>query len=157
LIRNPSRVYKRLLGSPPLTEPDSIPKSGLQWKQLNLVTNPGWRKKGSIIVMFDSKRYSWSLFIGHLMIEKLLKAFYVKVKSDYPPFIHNLLRLAEKSGLELTDDKKEQLVTITAFNINARYDDYKLSFKNQCTTEFTERWIEKLKVLRLWIKALIMQ
>jgi hypothetical protein len=33
-----------------LTEPDSIPKSGLQWKQLNLVTNPGWRKKGSIIL-----------------------------------------------------------------------------------------------------------
>lgn len=59
--------------------------------------------------------------------------------------------------MELTDDKKEQLVTITAFNINARYDDYKLSFKNQCTTEFTERWIEKLKVLRSWIKALIMQ
>ncbi len=111
----------------------------------------------TMLVMFDSKRYSWSLFIGHLMIEKLLKAFYVKVKSDYPPFIHNLLRLAEKSGLELTDDKKEQLVTITAFNINARYDDYKLSFKNQCTTEFTERWIEKLKVLRSWIKALIMQ
>jgi hypothetical protein len=33
-----------------LTEPDSIPKSGLQWKQLNLVTNPGCRKKGSIII-----------------------------------------------------------------------------------------------------------
>ena len=55
LIRNPSRGYKRLLGSPPLTEPDSIPKSGLQWKQLNLVTNPGWRKKGSIIVEVKSK------------------------------------------------------------------------------------------------------
>ena len=80
---------------------------------------------GTMITMFDSKRYSWSLFIGHLMIEKLLKAYFVKVKSDYPPFIHNLLRLAEKADLGLTDDKREQLVTITAFNINARYDDYK--------------------------------
>ena len=26
----------------------------------------------TMIVMFDSKRFSWSLFIGHLMIEKLL-------------------------------------------------------------------------------------
>lgn len=33
----------------------------------------------TMLVMFDSKRYSWSLFIGHLMIEKLLKAFYVKL------------------------------------------------------------------------------
>jgi HEPN domain-containing protein len=111
----------------------------------------------TMIAMFDSKRFSWSLFIGHLMIEKLLKAYYVKVKSDYPPFIHNLLRLAEKSDLKLTDDKKEQLVTITAFNINARYDDYKLSFKKQCTPEFTSEWIDKLKNLRPWIKTLISQ
>ncbi|VAW26830.1 hypothetical protein MNBD_BACTEROID06-590 [hydrothermal vent metagenome] len=111
----------------------------------------------TMIVMFNSKRFSWSLFIGHLMVEKLLKAYYVKVKSDYPPFIHNLLRLAEKSDLELTDDKKEQLATITAFNINARYDDYKLSFKQRCTAEFTSEWIDKLKELRLWIKKLISQ
>ena len=111
----------------------------------------------TMIAMFDSKRFSWSLFIGHLMIEKLLKAYYVKAESDYPPFIHNLLRLAEKSGLELTADKKEQLVTITAFNINTRYDDYKMSFKNQCTPEFTEEWIDKLKDLRTWIKTLISQ
>lgn len=111
----------------------------------------------TMIAMFDSKRFSWSLFIGHLMIEKLLKAYYVKIKSDYPPFIHNLLRLAEKSEMSLTDDLKKQLVTITAFNINARYDDYKMSFKKQCTTEFTEEWIDKLKELRQWIKTLILQ
>jgi HEPN domain-containing protein len=109
----------------------------------------------TMTAMFDSKRFSWSLFIGHLMIEKLLKAYYVKIKSDYPPFIHNLLRLAEKANLELTDDQKEQLVTITAFNINARYDDYKMSFKNQCTPEFTAEWINKLNELRPWIKTLI--
>jgi HEPN domain-containing protein len=91
------------------------------------------------------------------MIEKLLKAYFVKVNADYPPHIHNLLRLAEKAGLELTEEKKEQLVTITAFNINARYDDYKSSFKNQCTPEFTTAWIDKLKELRPWIKALIAQ
>ena len=111
----------------------------------------------TMTAMFESKRYSWSLFIGHLMIEKLLKAYYVKIKSDYPPFIHNLLRLAEKADIELTDDQREQLVTITAFNINARYDDYKMSFKNQCTPEFTIEWINKLKKMRPWIKTLIMQ
>ncbi len=111
----------------------------------------------TMTAMFDSMRFSWSLFIGHLMIEKLLKAYYVKAKSDYPPFIHNLLRLAEKADLELTDDKKEQLVTITAFNINARYDDYKMSFKKQCTPDYTSEWIDKLIELRIWIKTLISQ
>ena len=109
----------------------------------------------TMMAMLHSKRYSWTLFIGHLMIEKLLKAYYVKIKSDYPPFIHNLLRLAEKAELDLPDDKKYLLLTITAFNINARYDDYKMSFKKKCTPEFTSQWVEKLKELRLWIKTLI--
>lgn len=111
----------------------------------------------TMIDMYSSKRYSWALFIGHLMIEKLLKAVYVNSKSDYPPHIHNLLRLAEKSDIKLDNDKKEQLVTITAFNINARYDDYKMSFKQRCTPEFTSEWINKLKEMRIWIKQLINQ
>jgi len=57
--------------------------------------------------------------------------------------------------MSLTDDIKKQLVTITAFNINARYDDYKMSFKKKCTTEFTEEWIDKLKELRTWMKILM--
>lgn len=109
----------------------------------------------TMIAMYESKRYNWALFIGHLMIEKLLKAYFVKEKSDYPPFIHNLLRLAEKSGMKLTDDKKEEFITITAFNINARYDDYKMSFKRRCTHDFTTEWIDKLKELRQWMKELI--
>ncbi len=110
----------------------------------------------TMMVMYNSKRYSWSLFIGHLMIEKLLKAYFLKVKSEHPPFIHNLLRLAEKSDLELSEDLKEKLITVTAFNINARYDDYKMSFKNLCTPDFTFEWIEIIKEMRLWIKQLIL-
>ncbi len=30
----------------------------------------------TMIAMFDSKKYNWSLFVGHLMIEKYLKAYY---------------------------------------------------------------------------------
>jgi len=109
----------------------------------------------TMITLFENKRYSWSLFIGHLMIEKLLKSLYVKLKNDYPPYIHNLLRLAEKCNLELNDEKRFILTTVTAFNINARYDDYKLSFQKICTPEFTTIWIEQIKDQRLWIKALI--
>ncbi len=60
----------------------------------------------TMIDMYNSKRYSWSLFIGHLMLEKLLKALYVNLKSDYPPYIHNLLRMAEKADIKLNNDIK---------------------------------------------------
>jgi HEPN domain-containing protein len=109
----------------------------------------------TMITMFDSKKYNWSLFIGHLMIEKYLKAYYVIAKNDFPPYIHNLLQLAEKSNLKVSEDQKIFLATVTAFNINARYDDYKMSFQKKCTLEFTSYWVEQIKEFRTWIKKLI--
>ena len=91
------------------------------------------------------------------MIEKLLKAYYVMNRNDHPPFIHNLLRLAEISGIELTEDQKLFFATVTAFNINSRYNDYKMSFKKQCTLEYTTDWINQLKTRRAWIKGLLNQ
>ena len=105
----------------------------------------------TMMVMYQSNRFTWSLFIGHLMTEKLLKAFFTKTKGEYPPYIHNLLRLADLSGLPLTKDRKIDLATITAFNINARYDDYKKSFYNKCTPEFTKYWVNKITELRKWL------
>jgi len=86
------------------------------------------------------------------MIEKLLKALYVKTNNDYPPYIHNLVSLAKKCGLELTDDQNYFFASVTAFNINARYDDYKKSFYRKCTKEFTSKWVEQLKNYRSWIQ-----
>jgi HEPN domain-containing protein len=103
--------------------------------------------------LFLSKDYSWCLFIGHLVIEKLLKACYVKnVGSNNPPFSHDLLRIAEKSGLELNDEIKDLLDIITSFNIMTRYDNYKMEFFERCTSEYASEYFNKIKDLRLWLK-----
>ncbi len=88
-------------------------------------------------------------------MKKLLKAYYVQVKEEFPPFIHNLLRLAEMTNLSVSEEKKVKLVTITAFNIQARYDDYKMSFQKKCTPEFANEWFENLKEIRTWIREQI--
>ena len=102
--------------------------------------------------LYLSGDYMWSLFIGHLVIEKLLKAYYIRTKDENYPMIHNLLRIAEKSGLDLNEEQQIFFSTVTGFNINARYDDYKQSFYQKCTREFTAIWIEKIKDQRTWIK-----
>jgi HEPN domain-containing protein len=94
---------------------------------------------------FQSKDYNWSLFIGHIVIEKLLKAYCIKQKNESPPYIHDLLRIAEKAGLSLTEEEKDLLDTITAFNIQARYDDYKKDFIRKCTLDYTQKQIEKIE------------
>ena len=102
--------------------------------------------------LFQSKSYHWALFIGHLSIEKLLKALYVKTHRHHAPFIHNLFRLAELCQIkEISDEYADWLDKITSFNLNARYDDYKRAFYHQCTLKFTTEWVEKIKILREWI------
>ena len=109
----------------------------------------------TIFVLFNSKSYNWALFMGHLTIEKLLKAYFVKKNKNHAPYTHNLYRLAELCDLKISEEVAEWLFTITTFNINARYDDYKKEFYTICTEDFTTEWIEKIKKLQQWIKQML--
>lgn len=102
--------------------------------------------------LFESNSYTWSLFLGHISVEKLLKACYVKKFGKHAPFTHNLYRLTELCKLELSEELADWLDKITTFNLNARYDDYKREFYQLCTKDYTEEWIEKIKTIREWIK-----
>lgn len=106
----------------------------------------------SMVNMFNASEYIWSLFIGHLVIEKLLKAYYVKVNGIDVPRTHDLLKLAIATGINVDESRKDDLQYITLFNIEARYDEYKRDLRVKCTKKFTEENIAKIKGLRLWLK-----
>ncbi len=100
----------------------------------------------SASAIFSSERFDWSLFVGHLALEKLLKAFWIKNNNDpMPPRTHNLLKLAEESGLVLSDDEKLFLLEVNDFNIEARYPDNKFDFYKKCKREFAEVYLKKIK------------
>jgi len=109
----------------------------------------------TMLDLYGVKRYNWALFLGHLCLEKLLKAYFVKVNKMHAPLLHNLSRIAELSELQLSKEQKNNFATITTFNINARYDDYKQSFDQKCTKEFADVWIIIIKQYRQWIKELL--
>ncbi len=103
--------------------------------------------------LYEKKDFHWALFLGHLVVERLLKAAVVKKVKNHAPFTHDLRRLAKVSGIEFEVEKKKWLDTITTFNLNARYDNYKQDFYKRCTKEYTEKWIAIIKELRVWIKT----
>ena len=111
----------------------------------------------TINVLFTGKKYTWSLFVGHLVIEKLLKALYSKMNKNapYAPKSHDLSFLALKIPLELTREQKILLNTITRFNLDGRYDDYKNNFYNLCTEEYTKESIDKINIIRNWLIELL--
>jgi HEPN domain-containing protein len=102
--------------------------------------------------LFDTKDYPWALFMGHLLIEKLLKACYVQRVGTDIPFVHDLLRLSDKAGLVVDSVKMDMLDEISTFNIKARYDDYKRTFKKLCTRDFAVEKIKIVNEIREWLK-----
>lgn len=105
-------------------------------------------------VLYQNRKNTWCLFIGHLVIEKLLKGLYAKsnFENPIPPKTHNLILLAKKSNLNIPKEIREKIQVINTFNISARYDDYKKSFDKKCTDEYTKLQIQSIKEVREWLK-----
>jgi HEPN domain-containing protein len=101
--------------------------------------------------MFYHGEYVWSLFVGHLCIEKLLKACYVKKVDNVAPRTHDLYKLAVHCGLEMTEEQMDWLQYVTMFNMEVRYEEYKREFHQKCTRQFAAESISTIKVLRKWL------
>jgi len=97
-----------------------------------------------------SKRRTNAMFYGHLAIEKILKAL-CAVRNVPIEREHKLIVLANDSGYisQLSVAEQQELLTITSFNIEARYDDYKRRFNTICTPHYTDIWS---KVISRWYK-----
>ena len=104
----------------------------------------------TMLYMKAGKKNTWCLFMGHLVIEKLLKGLYAKNNPDDPiaPKIHNLILLSQKANLEVPTEIREKIQTINTFNISARYDDYKRTFDEKCTDDYTD---EQVKNYIVWL------
>lgn len=91
-----------------------------------------------------------------MTLEKILKAIFVdRNDNKVPPKVHNLVRLAELSMIELGEDQKFYLDQITDFNIQIRYPDYKLEFYKRCNTEYTKEYFAKIKEFYAWFSSLL--
>ncbi|KKQ25975.1 MAG: hypothetical protein US40_C0004G0010 [Candidatus Roizmanbacteria bacterium GW2011_GWC2_37_13] len=90
--------------------------------------------------LFKSKHYDWCLFVWHLAIEKALKA---KILSLNKPiiYVHDLKRLTKETDIIFDQEQTASLNEITSFNIEARYDDYKLNFYKKANKDYAKKWV----------------
>ncbi|MBA3027540.1 MAG: HEPN domain-containing protein [Desulfobacteraceae bacterium] len=85
----------------------------------------------------------------------MTKAIFVDRNDNHmPPKIHNLVRLAELSKIELNEDQKFLLDKINDFNIQTRYPDYKLEFYKRCNEIYTKDQLAKIKEFFTWFNFL---
>ncbi|NMA62378.1 MAG: HEPN domain-containing protein [Firmicutes bacterium] len=103
--------------------------------------------------MLQTERLLYVGFMCHQVVEKVLKAYYVSKLQTTPPYIHNLSRLANLSGLyeKMDEDQKSFLDTLEPLNIEARYPTHKEMVLESLTVTKCEELISKTKELAEWI------
>ncbi len=102
--------------------------------------------------LLKARRYPYALFLGHLAIEKALKALVVKNTGEHAPYTHSLIMLVNKTKIDISEEIINKLAEYTEFNIEARYPDEKKAFYEKCTKEYT---ITKFNEMEGFIKWLI--
>jgi len=106
--------------------------------------------------VFNIHHFDWAFFIGHLALEKVLKAIYNQnTEKITPPKIHNLRKLAELSKLELNMEQLVFLDKVLLFHIEARYTVEKNELFKIATKEFTIENLDKIKETFSWLMSLI--
>jgi HEPN domain-containing protein len=84
-------------------------------------------------------KFVHSLFFGHLYLEKLAKALWVKNNTEnIPPKIHNLLKLLKSAKIEVTEEQQLFMLILNKYQIEGRYPDdieklYKFTNKKLAT------------------------
>jgi len=104
------------------------------------------------------KHFLYVAFMCHQCIEKIFKAAYEHRINDTPPFVHDLMSIADRAGiLDLFDDAQTKFIEqLSPLNIKARYPDYKKELVKEMTKLVCENLIIKTQELQQWTKENIL-
>ena len=99
-------------------------------------------------LLFREKDFVFALFCLHLVLEKLLKANWVKNNiSNDAPRIHNLLKILSETNLKLNADEQLFLNEMNKYQLEGRYPDYKRKLISQINLNFTTELFSQAKIL----------
>lgn len=100
--------------------------------------------------LYEKGKYPYALFIGHLALEKLLKACVVRLTAEHAPFTHSLPLLARRLGISIPKTMLNKLARFMEFHIEARYPDDQRKFYKKCTKAFAQKKLREMKEVYSW-------
>ena len=103
----------------------------------------------AVLDLYASKNYIQSLFFGHLVLEKLIKAHWVKDNEDNTPTkSHHLVNLAAKTKLILTEETIKFFFLMNQFQLEGRYPDYFDDLYKKYKSSQTKNIIDQIDIER---------
>ena len=102
--------------------------------------------------LVESGDYRHALFFGHLYLEKLLKALVVRATESHAPRTHNLLFLAERADLDLSEETSDLLLRVTGKSIDTRYPEAP-GQEEKYTKNYVKNELQEIKEVGEWLKS----
>jgi HEPN domain-containing protein len=102
--------------------------------------------------MLHAGQYIYVIFMSHLALEKMLKALVTEETRTLPPRTHNLIDLAQRSKLGLSQTQRDFIGKINNASIVTRYPDDLLEMVVQYPETVAREYLEQTKELITWLR-----
>ncbi|NPV81651.1 MAG: HEPN domain-containing protein [Firmicutes bacterium] len=102
--------------------------------------------------MFNARKYTYTIYMCQLTLEKALKAIVTQRTGEAPPRTHKLLSLAEIARIKPTKDHLEFLGIMDAIGTGARYPKDLAATRKAYSREFTKGYLAGTGELLEWLK-----
>lgn len=99
--------------------------------------------------LFEKGDYLHSLFFAHLVLEKLMKAHWVK---DNQGTVPHLVYLLGQTQLSLPAPFPALLVQMNQFQMSSRYPDYQFLMYKIATKTYTQTVLKQVEQLKTWLE-----
>ncbi len=105
--------------------------------------------------MLESRRYLYVLFCCQQAVEKMLKALITKRSQRLPPRLHQLVRLAEKAQVLISEKQSDFLRELSAHYIQSRYPEEVEDVLTQFSADQARQVMEKTEEMVRWLKSML--
>lgn len=105
-------------------------------------------------ILFEKNKLLYCAYLLQQSIEKILKAYYQKKITTFPPRTHNLVYLCEVTQIiaELNNTQEDLIYSLNPLNLETRYPEYREKIAKSLTIEKVKELLDKSKEFQKWIK-----
>ncbi|MBK5285465.1 MAG: HEPN domain-containing protein [Bacteroidia bacterium] len=91
-------------------------------KQIDYWTQSAKKDFETMQYLIKGKKFVHALFFGHLYLEKIAKAVWIKSNNEnYPPKIHNILSVLQQAKVSLEEKHQLFLLKLNQYQVEGRY------------------------------------
>jgi len=106
-------------------------------------------------ILLEKDKCVYAVFMCPQAVEKTIKALYQQRFTAVPPRKHDLVRLADETGVldACSDRQRAFLSTLTEFYVEARYPGDRLKLGAICNREFAEMLLTSTEEMIGWLDS----